>query len=208
MKPVNESDNMEEKIIKAAKSLFIEKGFAETNMSDIAARVGINRPGLHYYFRTKDKMFEAVFGDIILSIIPKVFDILVRQDQPVSHRIEEVVNAYYSLFLANPRLPMFIIREMNRDAAFLINTATRLNLPEKIGALIHSLQEEMDGGKLKQVPPRFLFYNLYGLLVMPFLTQDMAYSLFLEEKETFEDMLNQWKPYIISQLNALLAAEG
>lgn len=207
MKPVNESDNMEEKIIKAAKSLFIEKGFAETNMSDIAARVGINRPGLHYYFRTKDKMFEAVFGDIILSIIPKVFDILVRQDQPVSHRIEEVVNAYYSLFLANPRLPMFIIREMNRDAAFLINTATRLNLPEKIGALIHSLQEEMDGGKLKQVPPRFLFYNLYGLLVMPFLTQDMAYSLFLEEKETFEDMLNQWKPYIISQLNALLAAE-
>lgn len=207
MKPVNESDNMEEKIIKAAKSLFIEKGFAETNMSDIAARVGINRPGLHYYFRTKDKMFEAVFGDIILSIIPKVFDILVRQNQPVSHRIEEVVNAYYSLFLANPRLPMFIIREMNRDAAFLINTATRLNLPEKIGALIHSLQEEMDSGKLKQVPPRFLFYNLYGLLVMPFLTQDMAYSLFLEEKETFEDMLNQWKPYIISQLNALLAAE-
>lgn len=208
MKPVNESDNMEEKIIKAAKSLFIEKGFAETNMSDIAARVGINRPGLHYYFRTKDKMFDAVFGDIILSIIPKVLDILVRQDQPVSHRIEEVVNAYYSLFLANPRLPMFIIREMNRDAAFLINTATRLNLPEKIGALIHSLQEEMDSGKLKQVPPRFLFYNLYGLLVMPFLTQDMAYSLFLEEKETFEDMLNQWKPYIISQLNALLAAEG
>lgn len=207
MKPVDETDNTEEKIIKAAKSLFIEKGFAETSMSDIAAKAGINRPGLHYYFRTKDKMFEAVFGDIVLSIVPKVFDILVRQDQPLSQRIEEVVNAYYSLFLTHPRLPMFIIREMNRDAAFLINTATRLNLPEKLSVVVNSLQEEMDSGKLKQVPLRFLFYNLYGLLVMPFLTQDMACSLFLEENETFTDLLGKWKPYIISQLNALLAAK-
>lgn len=207
MKPVNESDNTEQKIIKAAKSLFIEKGFAETSMSDIAAKVGINRPGLHYYFRTKDKMFEAVFGDIVVSIVPKVFDILVQQNQSIAHRIEEVVNAYYSLFLANPRLPMFIIREMNRDSAFLIKTASRLNVPEKLSVVVHSLQEEMDSGKLKQVPLRFLFYNLYGLLVMPFLTQDMTYAIFLEENETFEEMLDKWKPYIISQLNALLAVK-
>lgn len=207
MKTMNESDNMEEKIIKAAKSLFIEKGFAETSMSDIAAKVGINRPGLHYYFRTKDKMFEAVFGDIVLSIVPKVFDILVRQNQSIASRIEEVVNAYYSLFLANPRLPMFIIREMNRDSAFLIKTAIGLNVPEKLNVVVNSLQEEMDRGKLKQVPLRFLFYTLYGLLMMPFLTQDIASSIFLEENETFKDMLDKWKPYIISQLNALLAAE-
>lgn len=207
MKPVNESDSMEEKIIKAAKSLFIEKGFVETSMSDIAAKVGINRPGLHYYFRTKDKMFQAVFGDIVLSIVPKVFDILVQQNQSIASRIEEVVNVYYSLFLAHPRLPMFIIREMNRDTALLIKTAMGLNVPEKLSVVIHSLQEEMDSGKLKQVPLRFLFYNLYGLLVMPFLTQDMTYSIFLEENETFEDMLAKWKPYIISQLNVLLALE-
>lgn len=207
MKPLNESDNMEEKIIKAAKSLFIEKGFAETSMSDIAARVGINRPGLHYYFRTKDKMFQAVFGDIVLSIVPKVFDILIQQKRSIASRIEEVVNAYYSLFMANPRLPMFIIREMNRDMALLIKTATELNVPEKLNVVVDSLQEEMNDGKLKQVPLRFLFYNLYGLLVMPFLTQDMAYALFLEENESFEDLLDKWKPYIISQLNALLVPE-
>lgn len=207
MKPVNESDNTEEKIIKAAKSLFIENGFAGTSMSDIAARVGINRPGLHYYFRTKDKMFEAVFGDIVSSIVPRIFDILVRQERSVTSRMEEVVNTYYSLFLANPRLPMFIIREMNRDAALLLKTATGLEVPEKLSVVVRSLQEEMDGGKLKPVPLRFLFYTLYGLLMMPFLTQDMACPVFLEENETFGEMLDKWKPYIISQLNALLAVE-
>ena len=106
---------MENKIIEIAKNVFIEKGYAETSMSEIAAKVGINRPGLHYYFRTKDKMFEAVFGDIIMSIIPKVFDILIQKDKKIGKRVEEIIDTYYKLFLENPKLPMFVIREINRD---------------------------------------------------------------------------------------------
>ena len=69
MTTTNNNEDVEKKIVEAAKELFIENGFAETSMSDIAAKVGINRPVLHYYFRTKDKMFQAVFGNIILSFI-------------------------------------------------------------------------------------------------------------------------------------------
>lgn len=54
-------NNIENKIIETAQQLFVKNGFTDTNMSDIAAAVGINRPTLHYYFRTKDKMFQAVF---------------------------------------------------------------------------------------------------------------------------------------------------
>ena len=75
MTTTNNNEDLEKKIIEAAKELFIENGFAETSMSDIAAKVGINRPALHYYFRTKDKMFQAVFGNIILSFIPKIHEI-------------------------------------------------------------------------------------------------------------------------------------
>lgn len=56
-----QTENIESRIIEAAKQEFIKKGFEQTSMSDIAAVVGINRPTLHYYFRTKDKMFQAVF---------------------------------------------------------------------------------------------------------------------------------------------------
>ena len=80
MTTTNNNEDLEKKIIEAAKELFIENGFAETSMSDIAAKVGINRPALHYYFRTKDKMFQAVFGNIILSFIPKIHDIIIQQD--------------------------------------------------------------------------------------------------------------------------------
>ena len=65
-------NNIENKIIETAQQLFVKNGFTDTNMSDIAAAVGINRPTLHYYFRTKDKMFQAVFGNIILSLAPEI----------------------------------------------------------------------------------------------------------------------------------------
>ena len=76
-----ENNELEYQIIETAKQLFIEKGFVETSMSDIAAKVGINRPTLHYYFRTKDRMFQAVFGSIVMSLLPKVQEII-QQELP------------------------------------------------------------------------------------------------------------------------------
>lgn len=195
---------MEEKIIEVAKTLFIEKGYAETSMSEIAAKAGINRPGLHYYFRTKDKMFEAVFGDILLSIVPKIFDIISQKDMNIERRIEEMIDTYYALFIDNPKLPMFMMREINRDSNLLIKTATQLNIHEKFRHSLDSIEQEMKEGKLKQVPIRFMFYNISSLLTIPFLTQDLTYSILLEEGETFEDMLEEWKPYIIKQLLNLI----
>ena len=64
--------SVEDRIIEAARKTFIEKGFAQTSMSDIAEAAGINRPTLHYYFRTKDIMFQAVYGGILKSILPKI----------------------------------------------------------------------------------------------------------------------------------------
>ena len=195
---------MEEKIIEVAKALFIEKGYVETSMSEIAAKAGINRPGLHYYFRTKDKMFEAVFGDILLSIVPKIFDIISQKDMNIERRIEEMIDTYYALFIDNPKLPMFMMREINRDANLLIKTATQLNIHEKFRHSLDSIEQEMKEGKLKKVPIRFMFYNISSLLTIPFLTQDLTYSILLEEGETFEDMLKEWKPYIIKQLLNLI----
>ena len=173
-------------------------------MSEIAAKAGINRPGLHYYFRTKDKMFEAVFGDILLSIVPKIFDIISQKDMNIERRIEEMIDTYYALFIDNPKLPMFMMREINRDANLLIKTATQLNIHEKFRHSLDTIEQEMKEGKLKQVPIRFMFYNISSLLTIPFLTQDLTYSILLEEGETFEDMLKEWKPYIIKQLLNLI----
>lgn len=195
---------MENKIIDAARSVFIDKGYAETSMSEIAARVGINRPALHYYFRTKDKMFQAVFGSIVSSVIPKVFEALTHKEKSFPQRVEGIIDAYYALFLENPQLPMFMLRELNRDSNLLINTIRQLNVMDTARKALDSIQEEMNEGKLKRVSLQFIFYNFYSLLTFPFLTKDISTKVFLNDEKVFRTMLSMWKQNIIIQMQNLL----
>lgn len=195
---------MENKIIDAARNVFIERGYVETSMSEIANRVGINRPTLHYYFRTKDRLFQAVFGSIISSIVPKVFETLRQKEKSITERIEVIIDAYYELFIDNPLLPLFIMKELNRDADLLINTVKQLNVMDTARNAFNSIQEEMNDGKLNIVPLQFIFYNFYSLLIFPFLTQEISTKVFGNDKEQFKAMLSEWKRNIIIQMQNLL----
>ncbi len=55
-----EESSTEEKIFKAAKDVFHRKGFDGTRMQEIADKANINMSMLHYYYRSKDKLFEKV----------------------------------------------------------------------------------------------------------------------------------------------------
>lgn len=197
---------MENKIIEAARTVFIERGYAETSMSEIATKAGINRPALHYYFRTKDKMFQAVFGSIVSSVIPQVFDAIMQREKSIAERIECIINAYYNLFESTPHLPLFMLRELNRDPELLIKTILGLNITETMRKAITSLQEEMEEGKLKKVPLQFIFFNFYSLLTFPFLTIDISRKIFDNNEESFRKSLDEWKKNIIFQMENLLKA--
>ena len=138
-----EHSDLEQQIIKTAQQLFIEKGFVETSMSDIAATVGINRPTLHYYFRTKDKMFKAVFGSIVMSLMPKIQDI-VKQDIPFMERLSMILDEYIELFTSNPCLPRFICGEIQRDVNHLLATAKELQFGDALSQVKDSILTAMD----------------------------------------------------------------
>ena len=151
----------ESEILKAAEQEFMLKGFDGAKTTSIAHAAGVTHAMLHYYFRTKDKMFQAVFGNIILSFIPRIHDIIIQQDKPVSESIGEIVDAYYKVFTENPCLPLFMVREMHRDMDHLSTTIKELRLEQYLHKIMDVLQEEMNGGRLKTVPLPFVFYTFY-----------------------------------------------
>ena len=62
-------NEMEPRIIEAAKRVFVRKGYEAATMSDVAAEVGIGRTALHYYYRTKEILFDAIFRAIAFFIV-------------------------------------------------------------------------------------------------------------------------------------------
>lgn len=197
-----ENTDMEQRIIQAAKQVFIEKGYEKSGMSDIAARVGINRPALHYYFRTKEKMFAAVFADILLSFIPAIHNIIL-QDKPIPDRIAELVDVYFDVFRKEPCFPIFMAQEVQRDAAHILDTIDKVGISQYAARIKEWLQAEMKNGTIREMPIEFIFYTFYGLVVFPFLARPLAEIAF-DYNVSFEEKLQAWKVHIIRQMETLL----
>ena len=55
------NQSMESIILETAERLFLEKGFAMTSTTEIAKEVGCNQALVHYYYRTKENLFNVIF---------------------------------------------------------------------------------------------------------------------------------------------------
>src|SRR3954463_7666646 len=104
----------EQKILEAAKQVFFDKGMHGARMQDIADKAGINKAMLHYYFRSKEKLFETIFIDATGHLFPKLSSIL-ESDKTIFEKIELICVEYINQIQQIPYLPIFIISEASRQ---------------------------------------------------------------------------------------------
>ena len=197
---------MEHKIIEAAKATFLKKGYKDTNMADIAAEVGLTRPAMHYYFRTKERLFQAVFGDILMSFIPQIKESL-SADIPLELKISQIVEAYMSVLEDSPTLPVFIVQEINRDIDNIISIALDNNLVELGQSVVNVLNLEMKEGRIRKMPLIELGYTFYGLMMVPFLARPAGQMIFGRDSYSPE-FLQEWKENVIRQMVYLLKPQN
>jgi len=185
-------DNTEEKILIAAQTVFIQKGMDGARMQEIANEAGINKALLHYYFRTKQKLFEAIFKKVFSKVLPNIME-MVHSDLPIEKKLGYFIENYIDLLMKNPFFPTFILKEMNRDPEFFAEVirSTGVN-PQEIFTM---LKIEMDAGKIMKMDPRDLLINILSLSIFPiaakplmsimfFENDKIAYNQFIEKRKT------------------------
>ncbi len=194
---------MEEKIIESARQMFLEYGYKNTNMSLIAQKAGINRTTLHYYYNTKEKMFHAVFGQIVETFLPQIQDIL-KQDIEFFQKCEAVIDIYFQIFIHNPSLPKFIIDEINRDVENITTVAYSIGFETYIDTIIEIIDKEVEKGTIKQVPIYYLIMTFISQITFPFMAKNIIEDILIKDNKTLNDILDGWKKIIILQLKTLL----
>lgn len=185
-------DNTEEKILAAAQDVFIKKGMDGARMQEIANEACINKALLHYYFRTKEKLFEAIFRKVFSQILPNLME-LTKSDKPIEEKLGIFLSSYIDMLQKNPFLPTFILKEMNRDPGFLASLIKNTGVkPEELFAMF---TREMDAGKIRRMDPRDLLINILSLCIFPIASKPLmttmffendkkAYSAFIENRKT------------------------
>ncbi|KAA6351574.1 HTH-type transcriptional regulator EthR [termite gut metagenome] len=198
------TDNHEHTIIETAKQLFVARGYEKTCMCDIAAAAGINRTTLHYYFRTKEKMFQAVFGSIVQTIVPKLKSIF-DENIPLLAKMDKALDEYISIFIYNPYLPKFVIGEIQRDVNHLTDTARSLGFDTYLSEIMQDIYVGIEQENLNKPPIVLVFSTFYSQLIFPFLARNLIVALFYENDMEFaEKFMQEWKKNVINQMRMML----
>lgn len=164
-------DSTEQRIFDAARELFVQKGLDGAKMQEIADRAGINKALLHYYYRTKEKLFEMVVKAVINRAFPAVRQLL-ESEEPLEQKIIRFVDFYIDLISRNTFVPLFIITELNRQPDRFFETIFPKDMA-KPEVFFRQVEEEIALGNIHPVKPQHLLVNIVSLCVFPFVAKPM-----------------------------------
>jgi len=184
----------EEKIFEAATDVFVEKGMDGARMQDIASHAGINKALLHYYFRTKDKLFNAVFEMIARKIFKKfapVFD----ENITLEDKIRFFYREHISFLQENPRLPGFLLNEVNRNPARIKKLLSTLDFDNFWLKLYDQHKDELKNYNITRETMPQLMMSIAAISVFPFAARGilegilektgMDFNVYMEERKEF-----------------------
>jgi len=184
----------EEKILEAARRIFVEKGMAGARMQQIADEAGINKSLLHYYYRSKDKLFLAVFRMAIRDFIPSIKDIIFS-DVSVYEKLDLFINEYMDVLLSKPFVPMFILQEIQRDPERLFNVFLEAGIrPDYI---MKEFKRSIETGTIREINPTHLIINVLSLCIFPIAARPMMQRMFYDnDPEAYQQFLNERKAVV------------
>ncbi|HPF11160.1 MAG TPA: TetR/AcrR family transcriptional regulator [Flavobacteriaceae bacterium] len=187
----NKDINTEEKILQAANNVFQAKGMAGARMQEIADKAGINKAMLHYYYRSKQRLFEAVFNKTFSLLAPQLNGIL-NDDSSVETKVRNFTSNYIGFVIKHPYLPNFIIQELNRNPKFLDTMKANISFPstEKFKAQV---QVEIDKGIIRPIEAEQLFINILSLNLFPFVASPLIKAFTNVDDKTYKILLEARK---------------
>ena len=195
----------EEKILDAARKVFVRDGMMGARMQDIADEAGINKALLHYYFRNKELLFEKIFLDAAQHIFPRM-NAVFQSEVPLFQKIESFVDAYITVVMENPYLPIFVLNEINRDPDRFLKKLWPNHSKPNPAPLLKQIQEEVAAGRIKPIDPASLLVNMISLVVFPFVGRPMIQHMIGMDKKQFAAFMQQRKQelsrFIINAIRA------
>jgi AcrR family transcriptional regulator len=170
--------NTEQIILEAAEKVFLQKGLKGATTQEIAAEAGVNKSLLHYYFRTKESLYLAIFANLVKTKVPPIAGILVAR-QPVVVTIGRFIAAYFDLLSSNLYLANFLIMDLQQNPGRITEMFSQADPKRIFRALNFKLQRE----GIRHITAEHLILNMVSLCFFPFIIRPMISTVLLKNDE-------------------------
>jgi len=186
--------NTEQMILETAERLFLRKGYAMTSTTEIAREVGCNQALVHYYFRTKDRLFEAIFEKKVRLFVSTLLQVT-NEEVSFEEKLKKRIEAHFDIIRANPRIPFLFFNELTTNPERLKAFIGKIQeIPKSVINKIDSeLQSEIQKGNIRPMKTFDLIVTIVALNVALFISSPVIRAATGVSDEEFNEMIERRK---------------
>lgn len=194
----------EQRILNAAKEVFMQYGLYGARMQDIADKAEINKALLHYYFRSKEKLFDAVFEGALEKYFAQLA-VIAEVNLPIEERVHKYIDNIFKFYEEYPQMSMFIIKEIQINPELFKAKVEKMKRDQKF-LLVPSLKEAMAKGEINEIDPVIFIINLHSLCAYPFLATPLFKTMMKKAghkwtNDTFNQIKQSVKEFVSIKLS-------
>jgi len=183
-------------ILSTAERVFARQGLAKTTTQMIANEAGLPKANIHYYYRSKKDLLEAVLGNILQLWLESV-SCFVLEDGPkacLTRYISEKIDQSRINTNASKVFAMALIGEEPFVLEYLNEHFVSELAREK-----QTIQAWIDQGKMKSISAEHLFISLWAL-TQTYADFDAQIKIVLNKTELEEDDYEQAKEFVTNMI--------
>lgn len=192
---IKNEQSMENQILETAERLFLESGFASTSTTQIAKAVGCNQALVHYYFRTKENLFNTIFENKFKKFFKSIFEVENLETYTFEEKIKRIIESHFIMLSENPKMPLLIINELSRRTDQVSVLRERLKtIPEKVMSQLNDeLLSEIEAGRVRAMSFVDLIMSIVSLNISLFLLMPIAIEIIQLTEDQKHILINHRK---------------
>lgn len=197
--------SIEDAILEEAEKLFMEKGFTLTSTTQIADAVGCNQAMVHYYYRTKERLFEAVFEKKLRLFVSHLLEIG-DENIPFQEKLRKKIESHFDMIRANPKLPFLIFNELTTNPQRILSFQKKIGeLPKAvIGQLDEEVKDAIAKGIIRPIETIDLAMTIISLNIILFIMSPIFRTALQMTDEEFEKLVIRRKRENVTTILAAL----
>lgn len=184
----------EENILQQARDVFYSKSLAGARMQEIADRSGINKAMLHYYFKTKEQLFDKVFANAFETFASRIVEVL-NSSATMQEKVKLYVNDTIDALAINPGIPIFVLNELTSNPQRIIEIFAG---KDKIN--LDSFKDQVKRQTKGKIDAEALFIDMIALCVYPFVMAPVFKKLMQKSDQEYQDMMQLRKMHVIHEV--------
>jgi|AntRauTorcE11897_2_1112592.scaffolds.fasta_scaffold10128_1 AcrR family transcriptional regulator len=185
----------QQEILEAALQEFTKEGISGARLQAVANNIGVTKAMIHYYFDTKDKLFEEVFKGASETLMTGLMDTL-EESMPLFKKIEAFIDRAVDRFSDKPELTGFVVNELNRHPE--MTEAIFLDVCKYDASIFdEQIKEAASDYEIAPVNSLQVTANMLSLCMFPYCGNGFLQSIFrMEDDQNYEAFLEKRREVI------------